>query len=150
MQKHAYLTMHLDSGTDLTRSWPSIRGTINQQAHEHGWAAFLALLYPLVRVMAQPLPPLQHQTNWLSSCLALLLALRQPTATLTSIPARPFIQLVTKAVAAGDDIVTADAARIGQYTAGEPVAPSAAELAGRLFTTVYMGTENSSADTRNR
>jgi hypothetical protein len=60
------------------------------------------------------------------------------------------LQLVTKAVAAGDDIVTADAARIGQYKAGASVAPSAADLAGRLFTTVYMGTENSSNDTRNR
>mmetsp|Transcript_23328 Transcript_23328/g.59695 ORF Transcript_23328/g.59695 Transcript_23328/m.59695 type:complete len:726 (-) Transcript_23328:433-2610(-) len=59
-------------------------------------------------------------------------------------------QMVAKAVASGDARVKADAARIGQYAEGEPVAPSAQEFAGRLFTTVYMGTVNSSRETRER
>lgn len=57
-------------------------------------------------------------------------------------------QLVEKAIAAGDAIVEADARRIGQYKQGEPV--SAHDLANRLFHTVFMGTVNSSADTRSR
>jgi hypothetical protein len=39
--------------------------------------------------------------------------------------------------------------RIGQYTEGEQLG-SAQQLLHRIFTTVYMGTENSSADTRRR
>ena len=39
--------------------------------------------------------------------------------------------------------------RVGQYTEGEQVG-SASEFAGRVFTTAYMGTENSSAETRQR
>lgn len=59
------------------------------------------------------------------------------------------LQLVVKAVAAGDDTVLADARRIGQYKPDEPV-DDAHGLAGRLFHTCYMGTTNSSAQTRNR
>jgi hypothetical protein len=59
-------------------------------------------------------------------------------------------QLVAAAVADGDADVRADACRIGQYAAGEAVAPNAQELAGRLFTTTYMGTVNSSRETRDR
>jgi NAD+ synthase (glutamine-hydrolysing) len=59
------------------------------------------------------------------------------------------MQLALKAIAAGDATVLADARRIGQYSPGEAVG-DAAELAGRLFHTVYMGTVNSSAETRNR
>jgi NAD+ synthase (glutamine-hydrolysing) len=58
-------------------------------------------------------------------------------------------QLAVKAIAAGDETVLADARRIGQYAPGEAV-QGAAELAGRLFHTTYMGTVNSSAETRNR
>lgn len=58
-------------------------------------------------------------------------------------------QLVVKAVAAGDATVTADARRVGQYGPDEPIT-DAADLAGRLFHTVYMGTANSSGDTRAR
>ena len=39
--------------------------------------------------------------------------------------------------------------RIGQYQEGEELG-DAAEFAGRVFSTVYMGTENSSAETRQR
>lgn len=59
------------------------------------------------------------------------------------------LQLVVKAIAAGDELVLADARRIGQYQSGEEVS-SAQELAHRLFHTVYMGTENSSKETRAR
>uniref|UniRef100_A0A383W8A4 Glutamine-dependent NAD(+) synthetase n=1 Tax=Tetradesmus obliquus TaxID=3088 RepID=A0A383W8A4_TETOB len=58
-------------------------------------------------------------------------------------------QLAVKAIAAGDAIVAADAARIGQYAPGQAVA-DASELAGRLFHTTYMGTVNSSGATRQR
>jgi len=39
--------------------------------------------------------------------------------------------------------------RVGQYSEGEQVG-SAKEFAGRVFTTAYMGTQNSSAETRRR
>ena len=39
--------------------------------------------------------------------------------------------------------------RIGQYSEGEQIG-SAEEFAGRVFTSAYMGTENSSAETRQR
>ncbi|KAF8062623.1 glutamine-dependent NAD(+) synthetase [Scenedesmus sp. PABB004] len=58
-------------------------------------------------------------------------------------------QLVVKAAAAGDAAVAADARRVGQYGEGEALG-DAGELAGRLLHTVYMGTANSSADTRAR
>eukprot|EP00775_Hariotina_reticulata_P006615 gene6615-6843_t len=58
-------------------------------------------------------------------------------------------QLVVKAVAAGDQLVLADAQRVGQYKEDDAV-DNAHDLANRLFHTVYMGTENSSADTRSR
>ncbi|KAL4439201.1 hypothetical protein ABPG77_004103 [Micractinium sp. CCAP 211/92] len=58
-------------------------------------------------------------------------------------------QMVCKSVGAGDDEVLADAVRIGQYSEGErPL--DAAELASRLLTSVYMGTENSSQETQSR
>lgn len=47
-----------------------------------------------------------------------------------------------------DENVLADVRRIvgdGAYTPSDP-----SELAGKLFTTCYMGTENSSEDTRSR
>eukprot|EP00798_Chlamydomonas_sp_ICE-L_P005201 gene5201-18428_t len=47
----------------------------------------------------------------------------------------------------GDEQVTADARRIGMYSPSEPV-DDAQELANRLLTTVYMGTVNSSTETR--
>lgn len=58
------------------------------------------------------------------------------------------LQLVVRAIEAGDKVVLADALRIGQYKAGETV--EVQDLAGRLFHTVFMGTENSSGDTRSR
>eukprot|EP00192_Tetraselmis_astigmatica_P007759 CAMPEP_0117672142 /NCGR_PEP_ID=MMETSP0804-20121206/13736_1 /TAXON_ID=1074897 /ORGANISM="Tetraselmis astigmatica, Strain CCMP880" /LENGTH=695 /DNA_ID=CAMNT_0005480703 /DNA_START=32 /DNA_END=2119 /DNA_ORIENTATION=- len=58
-------------------------------------------------------------------------------------------QLAVKAIADGDKIVEADARRIGQYSEDEAV-DSPQELANRLFVTVYMGTVNSSDETKNR
>ncbi|KAM3346793.1 hypothetical protein ACQJBY_021021 [Aegilops geniculata] len=58
-------------------------------------------------------------------------------------------QLVIKDINKGDEQVKADAMRIGQYKDGEFPTDSR-ELAKRLFYTVYMGTENSSEDTRSR
>lgn len=43
----------------------------------------------------------------------------------------------------------ADVRRIGGYD-GEALPTTAAELASRVLTTVYMGSENSSAETRER
>ncbi len=42
-----------------------------------------------------------------------------------------------------------DARRVGQYSASDSV-DSAEELAGRLLTTVYMGTVNSGKETQER
>eukprot|EP00887_Chlorella_sp_A99_P004869 scaffold4.g4869.t1 len=51
-------------------------------------------------------------------------------------------QMVVASIQAGDVQVLADAVRVGQY--GSMETPSSAmELAGRLLSTVYMGTENS-------
>uniref|UniRef100_A0ACD5Z8E5 Uncharacterized protein n=1 Tax=Avena sativa TaxID=4498 RepID=A0ACD5Z8E5_AVESA len=58
-------------------------------------------------------------------------------------------QLVIKDIEKGDEQVKADAMRIGQYKDGEFPTDSR-ELAKRLFYTVYMGTENSSEDTKSR
>ncbi|KAF6262108.1 glutamine-dependent NAD(+) synthetase with GAT domain-containing protein [Scenedesmus sp. NREL 46B-D3] len=58
-------------------------------------------------------------------------------------------QLAVKAIAAGDGTVLADARRMGQYAAGQAV-DDPTDLASRLFHTTYMGTVNSSADTRSR
>ena len=80
--------------------------------------------------------------------------LRRPAAicTLTFHPPTPPIhppQLVVKAIQSGDATVLQDARRIAQYSEGERV-DDAKALAGRLFTTVYMGTVNSSKETRDR
>jgi len=58
------------------------------------------------------------------------------------------LQLVVRAIDAGDQTVLADALRIGQYKPGEQV--ESQDLANRLFHTVFMGTVNSSTDTRSR
>ncbi|KAL6897337.1 hypothetical protein ACP4OV_007033 [Aristida adscensionis] len=58
-------------------------------------------------------------------------------------------QLVIKDIEKGDEQVKADALRIGQYKDGE-IPTDSRELAKRLLYTVYMGTENSSEDTRSR
>eukprot|EP00898_Chlorokybus_atmophyticus_P003430 jgi/Chlat1/4088/Chrsp26S04007 len=58
-------------------------------------------------------------------------------------------QLVVKAVAAGNEQVLADARCVGGYADNEKP-EDAREFANRIFTTVYMGTENSSAATRQR
>ena len=50
---------------------------------------------------------------------------------------------------AGDAQVQADARRIGQYNEGQAIA-SSQELAGQILSSVFMGTENSGADTRRR
>lgn len=58
-------------------------------------------------------------------------------------------QLVIKDINSGDEQVKADAIRIGKYSNGEyPTNPK--EFAKRIFYTVYMGTENSSEETRSR
>jgi NAD+ synthase (glutamine-hydrolysing) len=59
------------------------------------------------------------------------------------------VQLVVKAIAAGDQLVLDDARRIGQYRQ-EASVDDPGDLANRLFHTVYMGTENSSVSTRSR
>lgn len=56
-------------------------------------------------------------------------------------------QLVVEAISDGDKVVLDDARRIGGYALDERPT-SAKELAGRLLTTIYMGSSNSSAETR--
>lgn len=58
-------------------------------------------------------------------------------------------QLVTKAANDDDDTVARDIRRIAQLDDEAPI-PSAQELAGMIFTTAYLGTDNSSAETRAR
>lgn len=58
-------------------------------------------------------------------------------------------QLATKAAAAGDECALADIRRIAQLDDNAPV-PSAKEFAARVLTTVYLGSENSSNETRSR
>lgn len=58
-------------------------------------------------------------------------------------------QLATKAAAAGDAQATKDVRRIAQLKDDAPL-PTAQELANLVFTTVYLGSENSSDDTRQR
>lgn len=58
------------------------------------------------------------------------------------------LQLVVHAIESGDSTVLSDARRIGQYKEGEAI--EVQDLANRLFHTVFMGTENSSSDTRSR
>jgi NAD+ synthase (glutamine-hydrolysing) len=58
------------------------------------------------------------------------------------------LQLVVRAIEGGDQTVLADARRIGQYGEGDTI--QVQELANRLFHTVFMGTVNSSSDTRSR
>jgi NAD+ synthase (glutamine-hydrolysing) len=58
-------------------------------------------------------------------------------------------QLVTKAAREGDEVVAMDIRRIAQLAPNAPI-PSANELAELIFTTVYLGTDNSSAETRAR
>ena len=53
------------------------------------------------------------------------------------------------AVQAGNEQAEEDARRVGQYLPSEKV-DSAQQLAGRLLTTVYMGTVNSSRETKDR
>jgi NAD+ synthase (glutamine-hydrolysing) len=53
------------------------------------------------------------------------------------------------AVQAGNAQAEEDARRVGQYSPAEKV-NSAQQLAGRLLTTVYMGTVNSSRETKDR
>lgn len=50
---------------------------------------------------------------------------------------------------AGNEQAEEDAKRVGHYTSSERVA-SPQQLAGRLLTTVYMGTVNSSQETKDR
>lgn len=50
---------------------------------------------------------------------------------------------------AGNKQAEEDARRVGQYSPSEKV-DSAQQLAGRLLTTVYMGTVNSSRETKDR
>ncbi len=50
---------------------------------------------------------------------------------------------------AGDKKVEEDARRVGQYSASESVS-TGEDLAGRLLTTVFMGTVNSSKETKDR
>ena len=57
--------------------------------------------------------------------------------------------MVVDAVAAGNHQVEEDARRIGQYKAEEHV-DDAQQLASRVFTTIYLGTVNSSEETRSR
>lgn len=58
-------------------------------------------------------------------------------------------QLVVKEIEKGDEQVKADAIRIGNYTDGQFPTDSK-EFAKRIFYTVFMGSENSSEDTKKR
>lgn len=58
-------------------------------------------------------------------------------------------QLVVKEIANGDEQVTTDAIRIGNYVDGQYPTDSR-EFAKRVFYTVFMGSENSSEATRSR
>lgn len=58
-------------------------------------------------------------------------------------------QLVTKAATAGNETAARDIRRIAQLGDDAPI-PSANALAGLIFTTAYLGTDNSSAATRAR
>ncbi|GBF95639.1 glutamine-dependent NAD(+) synthetase [Raphidocelis subcapitata] len=58
-------------------------------------------------------------------------------------------QLVVRAIQSGDAAVLADARRVARYGEAEAV-DDARGLAGRLLTTVYMGSENSTRETRDR
>jgi len=57
--------------------------------------------------------------------------------------------LVMRSIEAGDKQVLEDARRIGGYSEGESPA-GADEFASRIFHTMYMGSENSSKETRSR
>ena len=59
-------------------------------------------------------------------------------------------QLVIKAAMDGDEDVERDIRRVAQLSADVPLPTSPRELAGMIFTTVYLGTDNSSAETRAR
>ncbi|GFR45622.1 hypothetical protein Agub_g7029, partial [Astrephomene gubernaculifera] len=59
-------------------------------------------------------------------------------------------QLVVAAVKAGDPRVIADVRRVAGYPEGSPLPSDPRELAGRLLHCVYMGTVNSSKETRER
>jgi len=58
-------------------------------------------------------------------------------------------QLATAAASAGDERAAADVRRIAQLADGVPI-PSPMEFAQHIFTTVYLGSENSSKETRSR
>ncbi|KAL0446496.1 UNVERIFIED_CONTAM: Glutamine-dependent NAD(+) synthetase, partial [Sesamum latifolium] len=58
-------------------------------------------------------------------------------------------QLVVKEIANGDEQVKADAIRIGNYIDGQ-VPTDSKEFAQHIFYTVFMGSDNSSADSRRR
>eukprot|EP00899_Mesostigma_viride_P006656 jgi/Mesvir1/15992/Mv08298-RA.1 len=58
-------------------------------------------------------------------------------------------QLAVQAMREGDEKVKADVQRIAGY-GGDAVPENAEELAGRIFSTIYMGTVNSSDATRTR
>ena len=58
-------------------------------------------------------------------------------------------QLVTKAAREGDEVVADDIRRIMQLVPSATI-PNASELARSIFTTVYLGTVNSSVETRAR
>ena len=57
--------------------------------------------------------------------------------------------MVVEYIARGSEEVQSEARRIGQYGPDEKV-ESAQELAGRIFCTAYMGTVNSSSETKER
>ena len=56
--------------------------------------------------------------------------------------------LVVEAIEAGNDQVLRDVRRVTHDETYTPATPQ--ELANRIFYTMYMGTDNSSDDTRNR
>lgn len=58
-------------------------------------------------------------------------------------------QLATAAASAGDECAAADIRRIAQLADDAPI-PSATAFAEYVFTTVYLGSENSSKETRSR
>ncbi len=59
------------------------------------------------------------------------------------------LQMVIAAAASGNEVVRQDALRLGQYGPGESLS-DAHDLANRIFVSIYMGSENSSTETRKR
>ncbi|GAX84189.1 hypothetical protein CEUSTIGMA_g11612.t1 [Chlamydomonas eustigma] len=120
---------------------------------------------PLVSVVSPPIQPRIHEPEeeiafgpacWLwdylrrSGASGFLLPLSGGAdSSSTAAIVGAMCQLVVQYISQGNEQVLADARRIGQYGPDEAV-DDAQKLAGRIFCTAYMGTVNSSTETRSR